>query len=89
VTGVVLFVLNVVKFVDNRAFLIKMALMVLAGLNMLVFHKGTYRSVGAWDLQMPPPRAARIAGALSLVLWLGVVFFGRYLWYPWSNSAGF
>lgn len=89
VTGGVLFVLNVVKFVDNRAFLIKMGLMLLAGANMLAFHNGPYRSVATWDLQMPPPRAARIAGALSLGLWLGVVFFGRYLWYPWSNRAGF
>ncbi|MEQ1580182.1 MAG: hypothetical protein ABL964_06290 [Steroidobacteraceae bacterium] len=89
VTGVVLFVLNVVRFVDNRAFMIKMLLMVLAGANMLAFHKGVYRTVGTWDLQSPPPRGARIAGALSLVLWIGVVFFGRYLWYPWSSSAGF
>lgn len=89
VTGVVLFVLNVVRFVDNRAFMIKMLLMVLAGANMLAFHKGIYRTVGLWDLQSPPPRNARIAGALSLALWIGVVFFGRYLWYPWSSAAGF
>jgi hypothetical protein len=89
VTGVALFVLNVVKFVDNRAFLIKMLLMVLAGANMLAFHRGIFRSVGDWDVQSTPPRAARIAGAVSLVLWVGVVFFGRYLWYPWSNASGF
>jgi hypothetical protein len=89
VTGIVLFVLNVAKFVDNRGFMIKMGLMLLAGLNMLAFHRGIYRQVGEWELASPPPRAARLAGALSLLLWLGVVFFGRYLWYPWSNLSGF
>lgn len=89
VTGVVLFVLNVVRFVDNRAFAIKMVLMLLVGANMLAFHKGIYRTVGAWDMQSPPPVRARLAGALSLLLWIGVVFFGRYLWYPWSSAAGF
>lgn len=89
VTGVVLFALNVARFVDNRSFAIKMGLMLLAGANMLAFHKGIYRSVSAWDLESPPPARARIAGAVSLLLWIGVVFFGRYLWYPWSSSAGF
>jgi uncharacterized membrane-anchored protein len=89
VTGMVLFVLNVTTFVDNRSFLIKMLLMLLAGANMLAFHKGAYRTIGEWDLGSPPPQAARLAGALSLALWLGVVFFGRYLWYPWSNRVGF
>jgi len=89
ITGVVLFALNIAKFVENRSFAIKMGLMLLAGLNMLAFHRGVFRSVGEWELAAPPPHAARLAGALSLALWLGVVFFGRYLWYPWSNLAGF
>lgn len=86
-TGVVLFMINASKFVENRAFAIKLLLMALAGINMLAFHRWTYRSVSEWDLQSPPPPAARIAGALSLTLWIGVVLFGRYVWFPWAMSG--
>jgi hypothetical protein len=88
-TGVALFIINAGKFVENRAFAVKLLLMALAGINMLVFHLWTYRSVSRWDLQLPPPAAARIAGTLSLVLWIGVVLFGRYVWFPWANKDGF
>jgi hypothetical protein len=53
--------------------------MLLAGVNMLVFHFGAYRHVREWDERQPPPRAAQLAGALSITLWLGVIFFGRWI----------
>jgi hypothetical protein len=53
--------------------------MFLAGVNMAVFHFGAYRRVLEWDEKLPPPRAARLAGALSIALWIGVIFFGRWI----------
>jgi hypothetical protein len=50
----------------------------LAGLNMLIFHFGAYRQVVRWD-EGEPPMSAKTAGALSLLLWIGVVFFGRWV----------
>jgi hypothetical protein len=32
-----------------------------------------------WDQRHPPPPAARLAGALSIALWIGVIFFGRWI----------
>jgi hypothetical protein len=52
--------------------------MALAGMNMLVFHFGAYRKVLDWDRRLPPPAAARVAGALSLALWIVVIFMGRW-----------
>jgi hypothetical protein len=44
---------------------------------MLVFQFVTYRQAARWDTGVPPP-SAKAAGALSLALWIGVVFFGRW-----------
>ena len=53
--------------------------MAFAGLNMLIFHFLTYRDVQGWDDDVITPRAARVAGALSLIFWIGVVAFGRWI----------
>jgi hypothetical protein len=68
----------------NSQFQLKMALMAAAGVNMLLFHFGAWRSVGLWDQDGPPPRAARWAGFLSLALWTGVIVAGR--WVGWTFS---
>jgi hypothetical protein len=77
--GVLLFLSQPTKYYLNLPFDMKFVLMALAGANMAIFHHFTYRKVADWDLQLPPPPAARIAGALSLTLWLGVVTFGRWI----------
>lgn len=82
-TGVVMFTGQPVKYWGNFALRMKLALIVLAGANMLVFHLVTYRSVASWNLG-PVPLAARLAGLLSLVSWIAVVAFGR-----WTAYYGF
>lgn len=59
----------------------KLGLIVVAGANILVFHFGIYRSVLVWNDGPVPPVAARIAGAVSAVSWIGVLIAGRYLAY--------
>jgi Family of unknown function (DUF6644) len=58
---------------------VKMSLIVLAGINMLYFQLVTFKNVAQWDRDPVPPRAARLAGALSLAIWLGVVFCARFI----------
>jgi hypothetical protein len=77
-TGFLMFIANAVTYSGNTPFLIKMALLAGAGLNMLFFHLVTYRSVTQWDSGKPVP-AARAAGILSSLLWIGVVGFGRWI----------
>lgn len=72
-------------YAANAQFQIKMGLLAAAGVNMLVFHRFAWREVGSWDVASAPPPAARIAGALSLALWIGVVVAGR--WVGWTVSA--
>jgi hypothetical protein len=56
-------------------------LLLLAGLNVLVFHLTVYRGVSAWDRVSVPPLRARMAGALSLALWFGLIAAGRAIGY--------
>jgi hypothetical protein len=58
---------------------IKMLLILLAGANALVFLRTSYRRVAQWDTAPIPPLGARIAGYLSILLWLGVLVMGRVL----------
>jgi hypothetical protein len=80
VTGVVMFTGQPVKYYGNFALRMKLALIVLASVNMLVFHLITYRGVAAWD-RGPIPFAARLAGAVSLACWTAAVAFGRWTAY--------
>jgi hypothetical protein len=79
VTGVLMFISNAVSYAQNAQFQWKLALIVLAGINMAAFHLTVYRQIIEWDEMHPPPLAARVAGATSLCLWTGVVFLGRWV----------
>ena len=79
VTGFMMFSSAATKYAADIPFRIKMLLLLLAGVNMLVFHKFTYRGVAGWDHGVPTPRAAKAAGGLSLLFWIGVVTCGRWV----------
>jgi hypothetical protein len=76
VSGVIMFTTNARVYAHNTAFLIKLALLVVAGINMAVFHLTAERTIDRWDRQAAPP-IGKAAAALSLVLWVAVVFAGR------------
>jgi hypothetical protein len=78
ITGGLMFIANATTYAGNTPFLIKMCLLILAGVNMLVFQFVTFRSVQSWDAGTPVP-AARVAGLLSMLLWAGVIGFGRWI----------
>jgi hypothetical protein len=79
VTGIAMFASNAVEYSQNTAFQLKMLMMVLAGLNMLVFQLATFRGVGTWDDAQATPPGARFAGGFSLVAWISIVAFGRWI----------
>jgi hypothetical protein len=85
VTGTVLLYGQPLRYYGKVFFWTKMALMLFAGLNMLYFHFNTYKTVEAWDTLDRPPYGARLAGGLSIVLWAGVIIFGRITAYDWMT----
>jgi hypothetical protein len=84
-TGVLLFYAIPIRSWHNIFFRFKLVMLVLAGLNAWVFHAGIWRRVARWDLDPITPRAARTAGALSLVLWAAIIVSGRMIAYNWFD----
>jgi hypothetical protein len=79
VTGAGMFMTRASHYIDNRAFQVKLVLLVLAGVNMAVFHLGTSRGLARWDTAPVTSAASRLAGASSLLLWVGVMLAGRWI----------
>jgi hypothetical protein len=82
-TGVALFWAKPVYSWGHVFFRIKVAALFLALLNAAAFHVGIERRIIDWDLAPTPPRAARVAGVISMVLWAVIVVAGRLIGYAW------
>ena len=78
-TGALLFTSQPVTYFANTAFRLKVALLFAAGLNMALFHVFTMRGIAFWDRDAPVPPSARIAGALSLLIWVLIAGCGRWV----------
>jgi hypothetical protein len=79
VTGFLLFSSEATKCFTNTAFRVKMLMIVLAGMNAVFFHWTAYRSVNKWDAAPSTPVGAKVAGALSILFWFGIVAAGRWI----------
>jgi hypothetical protein len=79
ISGLLLFSSNAVKYSHNFPFQLKMLLLVLAGLNMSIFHLFVNRRMKHWETAAGTPWPAKLAGAASLVLWIGIAAFGRWI----------
>jgi len=70
------------EYLTNLAFLIKMTLIVIAALNLLAFYvTGIAREANAVAPDGVAPTGAKVVAAVSLLLWFGVIFFGRFIMY--------
>ncbi|MCW5729598.1 MAG: hypothetical protein KIT20_02480 [Alphaproteobacteria bacterium] len=78
--GLLLFVTEAASLVGNPAFLAKLVLIALAGLNAWTFHAGPGRKLADWRFSTPP-RAARIAGLCSILFWICAIAAGRLIAY--------
>jgi hypothetical protein len=76
-----MFTAHASDFLGNKAFQLKMALLMTAGINAIAFHTGPYQTVKTWDTGVPAPLVAKASVAASMVLWLAVITCGRFLAY--------
>lgn len=67
------------QYLHNPAFQIKLLFMTGAGINVAVFYWMTYRWVRETGAESTAPVPARIAGAVSLACWTGVIVCGRFI----------
>jgi len=78
-TGVLFFFGIPGQYLHNPAFQIKIVLLLLAGLNVVVFYRTVGRDVDTVAAGEHVPRLARILGGASLLLWIGVLCAGRLI----------
>ncbi len=81
VTGLLLAIAESQTDYFNWAFRIKMVLLLLVGINPLIFHLTIYRKVNTWDIASVTPLRARLAAVSSLILWASIIVFGRLIAY--------
>lgn len=81
VTGVLLSIAEAATNYYNWAFRVKLILLVLVGVNPLIFHLTVYRKVDTWDLANVTPLRARAAAISSLFLWSCIIVAGRLIAY--------
>ncbi|MDE3109045.1 MAG: hypothetical protein KGL02_03795 [Acidobacteriota bacterium] len=81
ITGVLMFFSEATRCYESTSFRVKMALLVVVGLNAVFFHFAAYRKIGEWEASPKTPGAAKLAGVVSLVLWICVIVAGRGIAY--------
>jgi hypothetical protein len=86
ITGALMFITNAGVYYNNFYFRSKMLLLVLAGINMLMFELTAGRSVQAWDRDKAAPLSARTVAVASLVLWITIIFLGRWIGFTTSRA---
>lgn len=79
ISGVPLFAAEAAKLYANPAFRVKLLLLVLAGLNALLFHRTVYRRLQTGYQHGTTPLTARAFAAVSGALWSGIIVSGRLI----------
>ena len=78
ITGCGLFISRPAAYAENPAFQIKMVLLIIAAVNVFVFHRLLQNAESSTDGEKPT-LSVQCAGGLSLLLWLGVILTGRWV----------
>ncbi len=78
-SGGLMFISNATKYLGNGFFIAKMILIAVAGLNMAMFHLISAKDLPLWENERRLPLPARLAGGLSILLWVTVVACGRWI----------
>ena len=86
ITGAILITGEPSRSLENPAFQTKMVLLVLAMITTAVLQRPTAKDPAYWELTAGHRMSARLLAVLSLLLWVGIVFAGR--WIAYMNVAG-
>jgi len=84
-TGALLFYAIPVRTWHSLWFRAKLVLIVIAAINIYVFHRRVERDRERWDTAAKPPVGARVTAAISLTCWLSVIVMGRMIAYNWFD----
>ena len=85
-TGLLMFSTNAAVYYHNAYFRAKMAMLVCAGINIVIFERTAARSMHRWDRDAAAPRAGRTVAVVSLVVWIGIIFLGRWIGFTTTHT---
>jgi hypothetical protein len=86
-TGLLMFITNARVYYHNFFFRTKMLLLLLAGINILVFELTAGRTIHRWDKSPSAPPVGKAVAAVSLAIWIGIIFMGRLIGFSTSRAA--
>jgi hydrogenase-4 membrane subunit HyfE len=80
-TGIILIIGEPSRALENPAFQLKMAMLILAMGVTLVMHRPLLKEATYWDAESGHSTTARVLAVLSLFLWVSIIFAGRWIAY--------
>jgi hypothetical protein len=86
-TGALMFITNSLVYYHNFFFRTKMLLLLLSGINMLIFELTAGRTIHNWDKAPSAPSAGKALAAVSLVMWIGIIIMGRLIGFTTTRAA--
>jgi hypothetical protein len=86
-TGSLMFLTNARVYYHNFYFRTKMVMLVLSGVNMLVFELTAGRTIHRWEKAPTAPPAGKVVAVLSLAMWISIIFMGRLIGFTTSRAA--
>ncbi|MEE4349469.1 MAG: DUF6644 family protein [Pacificimonas sp.] len=87
ITGLVLFYAKPLTYWNNIFFRAKVAVLVLAIINIVWFHFRVQRNQATWDTAKRLPASVRASGVVSLVAWGSIIVLGRMIAYDWYDCV--
>lgn len=78
-TGFLVFSAQAVDMYTNTAFRWKIAMVVLAGLNVVLVEKSIHRNTGDWEKSGNTPAMLKMSAVISILLWFGIVAMSRVI----------
>jgi hypothetical protein len=86
-TGALMFTTNARVYYHNAFFRTKMLLLLLTGINMLVFELTAGRTIHRWDKSPSAPPIGRVVAGLSLAMWISIICMGRIIGFTTSRET--
>ncbi len=86
-TGVLMFITNATVYFHNAYFRAKIALLLLAAVNVVVFELTARRTIGRWDRAPSAPPIGKVVATVSLVVWIAVIFTGRMIGFTATRAV--
>ena len=86
-TGALMFTTNARVYYHNAFFRTKMLLLLLTGINMLVFELTAGRTIHRWDKSSSAPPIGKAVAALSLAMWISIICMGRIIGFTTSRET--